>query len=88
MTQILFRRKPREWCIQALDYIEDQLMNGQTAASTPSQGSVSFDSLDDAQFKISQLNMRIDELDREAGIPVKSRDAVVVSSFYGRRSWR
>jgi len=89
MTLVLFRRKPRAWCEQALDYIENQLANGQTSVSTASQGSVSFDSLEDALFKISQLNMRIDELDREEGIPVKRpKDAVQIGSFYGRRAWR
>jgi hypothetical protein len=72
----------------ALNFIETNMSYHVSAANTSAQGSVSYSSLEDARFKIDQLNMRIDELDREAGLPVPESNAIIVRAMYGRRAWR
>ncbi|MCJ9720790.1 hypothetical protein MOV66_10225 [Agrobacterium sp. SHOUNA12C] len=86
---ILFSRRDKDWCLQALDFIEEGVAKNLTSANNQAQGGVSYASLDDAVFKISQLNQRIDELDRVAGIEVKpTTSGVIMRTCYGRRSWR
>lgn len=84
----LFRRQDRDWCVAALNFIETNMSHHVSAANTSAQGSVSYSSLADAMFKIDQLNMRIDELDREAGITVPDDNSIIMKAMFGRRSWR
>ncbi|MBY3363760.1 hypothetical protein [Rhizobium laguerreae] len=84
----LFRRQSKDWCLVALNFIEDGLSQNLSAANNSAQGGVSYSSLQDAMFKIDQLNMRIDELDREDGLKVPDNNAVIVKAMWGRRAWR
>lgn len=84
----LFRRQSRDWCLAALNYIEDSLSQNLTSVNNPVQGGVSYSNLPEALFKIDQLNMRIDELDREAGQKVPDSNGVIVKAMWGRRAWR
>lgn len=78
----LFRRKSREWCVEAADQIYDHLAEDITSISHPVQGSITFKSLEEANAILRHLEARIDEHDG-----IKRKNPIRRKTIIGVSPW-
>lgn len=78
----LFRRKSREWCVEAVDQIEDHLAAGVTSISHPVQGAITYKSAEEAHSILRHLEARIDEHDG-----IKRKNPIRRKTVIGGSPW-
>lgn len=72
----------REECLSAIREIQVNLKRGISSVSQPTQGGITYRSLDEAEYIIKLLKAQVNRLD---GLKVKNR--VIKKVMFGVRPW-